>query len=161
MGGSGVHIAAVCGGRVTDFGITDANNMGAAMAPAAADTIFNFLQDTSTSPDDYDLIVTGDLSSVGGELLCELLSRKGVNLGKNYTDCGLLIYDRNKQDVHAGGSGCGLLGGGAQFVYSQQNGAQGAEQRAVHRHRRPDVSHLLPAGREHPGIAHLVHLVTA
>ena len=107
MGGNGVRIAAVCAGRVTDLGITDANNMGAAMAPAAADTIANFLQDTATSPDDYDLIVTGDLSAVGSELLCELLSRKGITLGKNYTDCGLLIYDRNKQDVHAGGSGCG------------------------------------------------------
>ena len=161
MGGSGVHIAAVCGGRVTDFGITDANNMGAAMAPAAADTIFNFLQDTSTSPDDYDLIVTGDLSSVGGELLCELLSRKGVNLGKNYTDCGLLIYDRNKQDVHAGGSGCGCSAAVLNsYILSKME--------------RKELNSVLfigtgalmsptssQQGESIPGIAHLVHLVTA
>ena len=68
MGGGKVHVEAVCGGRITDLGVTDANNMGAAMAPAAADTIFNFLTDTNTKPEDYDLILTGDLSAVGSEL---------------------------------------------------------------------------------------------
>ena len=107
MGGSGVHIASVCIGRINDLGITDANNMGAAMAPAAADTIANFLQDTNTQPEDYDLILTGDLSAVGSELLLELLGRKNINLGTRHADCGMMMYDRNKQDVHAGGSGCG------------------------------------------------------
>ncbi len=107
LGGGGVRVAAVCGGRVTDLGIHDANNMGAAMAPAAADTIANFLNDTNTTPEDYDLILTGDLSQVGSELLHELLSRQGISLGNRHSDCGLMLYDRETQDVHAGGSGCG------------------------------------------------------
>ncbi len=107
MGGGKVHVEAVCGGRITDLGVNDANNMGAAMAPAAADTIYNFLTDTNTRPEDYDLILTGDLSAVGSELLQELLQRKGIDLGTRHADCGLMMYDRHTQDVHAGGSGCG------------------------------------------------------
>ena len=107
MGGGKVHVEAVCGGRITDLGVTDANNMGAAMAPAAADTIFHFLTDTNTKPEDYDLILTGDLSAVGSAVLQELLQRKGIDLGTRHADCGLMIYDRHTQDVHAGGSGCG------------------------------------------------------
>ena len=105
--GSGVGIESVCIGRVCDLGVTDMNNMGAAMAPAAADTIGRFLQDTGTTPGDYDLIATGDLGQVGSELCRELLAQQGVTLGGNYTDCGLLLFDRQRQDVHAGGSGCG------------------------------------------------------
>lgn len=107
MGGDGVRVAAVCGGRMMDMGITDANNMGAAMAPAAADTLLHFWQDTHTAPEDYDLVVTGDLSQVGSDLLHQLLAREGVTLGSRHADCGLLLYDRKRQDVHAGGSGCG------------------------------------------------------
>ena len=107
LGGGGVQVRAVCGGRVVDMGITDANNMGAAMAPAAADTLTRFLRDTRTSPQDYDLIVTGDLSAMGAELLCDLLQKGGIRLGNRYNDCGLMLYDRQRQDVHAGGSGCG------------------------------------------------------
>ena len=107
LGGSGVKIADVCIGRIVDLNITDANNMGAAMAPAAADTLQNFLQDTGTSPDDYDLILSGDLGAVGSELFKELLERQQIKLGGNYNDCGLMLFDRAKQDVHAGGSGCG------------------------------------------------------
>ncbi len=107
LGGSGVHIAAMCAGRVVDLGVTDANNMGAAMAPAAADTIYRFLQDTDTDPEDYDAVITGDLAAVGSVLLNELLTEKGVALGKRHLDCGLMLFDREKQDVHAGGSGCG------------------------------------------------------
>jgi len=83
------------------------NNMGAAMAPAAADTISRFLEDTGTAPGDYDLIITGDLGQVGSELCRQLMADKGYTLGGNYTDCGLLLFDRQRQDVHAGGSGCG------------------------------------------------------
>ena len=107
LGGSGVKIADVCIGRIVDLNITDANNMGAAMAPAAADTLQNFLQDTGTSPDDYDLILSGDLGAVGSELFKELLERQQIKLGGNYNDCGLMLFDRAKQDVPAGGSGCG------------------------------------------------------
>jgi len=92
---------------VQDLGVTDMNNMGAAMAPAAADTIGRFLRDTGTVPGDYDLIATGDLGAVGSALCRQMLSRQGITLGDNYTDCGLLLFDRQRQDVHAGGSGCG------------------------------------------------------
>lgn len=105
--GDGVVVDSVCFGRVCDLGVTDMTNMGAAMAPAAADTIARYLQDTGTAPTDYDLIVTGDLGKVGSDLCRQLLERQGVTLGENYTDCGLLLFDRQRQDVHAGGSGCG------------------------------------------------------
>lgn len=95
-------------GTVVDMGITDSNNMGAAMAPAAKKTISDFLKDTKTVPEDYDLILTGDLGSVGSELLKELLLREeGVDIGRVHKDCGVMIYDPIKQDVHSGGSGCG------------------------------------------------------
>lgn len=98
-----VHI-----GAIGDLGITDAANMGAAMAPAACKTLGNFFRDTKTSPEDYDGIFSGDLGFVGSELLKELMKREcGITLGENYKDCGLMIYDREKQDVHSGGSGCG------------------------------------------------------
>lgn len=160
MGGSGVHIAAVCFGRINDLGITDANNMGAAMAPAAADTIANFLTDTATTPEDYDLIVTGDLSQVGSELLRDLLERKGIKLGSKHADCGLMMYDREKQDVHAGGSGCGCS---ASILCSY----------FLSKLEKKELNNLLfvatgalmsptssQQGESIPGIAHLVHLVT-
>ena len=102
------RIAAVTFGKIVDLGIKDANNMGAAMAPAAADTIAAFLEDTNTKPTDYDLILTGDLGTVGTALLAELLEKDHqIDIRAVHNDCGLLIYDREKQDVHAGGSGCG------------------------------------------------------
>ncbi len=100
-------ISAVTVGRITDLGVTDANNMGAAMAPAAARTLSDFFKDTNTTPDDYDRIFTGDLGKIGSNLLYELLEKEGVKLQHKHRDCGLLIYNRNTQDVHAGGSGCG------------------------------------------------------
>ncbi len=102
------RVTQVCMGRVVDLGITDANNMGAAMAPAAADTLLSFFADTKTQPEDYDLIVTGDLGQIGHDLLMQLMNEQSCPLSDDrYTDCGLLIYDRKAQDVHAGGSGCG------------------------------------------------------
>ena len=106
-GGDGVRIGAACVGRVCDLGITDMNNMGAAMAPAAADTLTRFFADTGTGPADYAMIVTGDLGQIGSALLRQLMEKAGTPLGDNYTDCGLLLFDRTRQDVHAGGSGCG------------------------------------------------------
>ena len=94
-------------GTVVDQGITDANNMGAAMAPAAYDTIRTHFDDLNLSPSDYDLIVTGDLGMVGKEILLELFRRDGMGIGGVYDDCGTMIFDLQKQDVHAGGSGCG------------------------------------------------------
>ena len=100
-------ISAFCPGTIIDMGISDINNMGAAMAPAAADTLKKYFRDTKTSPDSYDLILTGDLGSIGHELVKSLLERENISLGANYLDCGMMIFDADKQDVHAGGSGCG------------------------------------------------------
>ena len=94
-------------GKITELGVIDANNMGAAMAPAAADTIITFLYDTDTSPDDYDMIITGDLGSLGSELLYKLTEEKGMILRCKHKDCGNMIFDPMTQDVHSGGSGCG------------------------------------------------------
>jgi stage V sporulation protein AD len=101
------YVRAVTIGTIEDKGQADANNMGAAMAPAAAETLRRYFADTLTSPQNYDLILTGDLGFVGSALLRELLGREGIRLEKNHADCGLLLYDRDKQDVDAGGSGCG------------------------------------------------------
>ena len=102
------RITRVCMGRVVDLGVTDANNMGAAMAPAAADTLLALLGDTGTSPSDYDLIITGDLGQVGRDLLLQLMREQRTPVDERcHRDCGLMIYDREAQDAHAGGSGCG------------------------------------------------------
>lgn len=102
-----VKVKALCIGKILDLGVKDINNMGAAMAPAAADTIVNFLKYTSSSPEDYDLILTGDLGEIGTTILNELVEREGFAFKGRHQDCGLLLFDRNAQDVHAGGSGCG------------------------------------------------------
>lgn len=106
--GSGIKVKAVQIGTITDLGITDANNMGAAMAPAAARTIADFLNDTGSKPQDYDLILTGDLGYTGSELLYQLLEQDHkIKLRGYHRDCGMMIYDLKKQDVNSGGSGCG------------------------------------------------------
>lgn len=105
--GIGPVVQAATVGKICDWGIRDANNMGAAMAPAAYDTIRRHFDDLGLTPEYYDLIVTGDLGSVGKEILLDLFRRDGVSLGGRYDDCGTMIYDPQKQDVHAGGSGCG------------------------------------------------------
>ena len=101
------YIRALTVGTIIDMGIKDANNMGAAMAPAAYDTIKTHFENTGTKPEDYDLILTGDLGFVGSEILRDLFLQDGVTLGERYDDCGLMLFDRETQDVHAGGSGCG------------------------------------------------------
>ena len=98
-------------GRIVDKGISDASNMGAAMAPAAAQTIHDFLTDTNTVAEDYDLILTGDLGKVGSELLYELMLQEyGIEIRSVHNDSGLMIYNLNEQDVHSGGSGCACCG---------------------------------------------------
>ena len=94
-------------GRVQDSGVKDAANMGAAMAPAALDTLCRFFEETHTRPEDYDLILTGDLGYEGGEILCSLMQAEGHDIAPVYNDCGQMIYHKNGQDVHGGGSGCG------------------------------------------------------
>jgi stage V sporulation protein AD len=106
--GDGIKIKAVQIGTITDLGINDANNMGAAMAPAAARTIQDFLKDSNTKPSDYDLILTGDLGFTGTQLLYELMEREyKTKIEKYHKDCGMLIYNLKEQDVNSGGSGCG------------------------------------------------------
>ena len=105
--GEGPRITACTIGTVTELGITDANNMGASMAPAAYHTIRAHFDDLHTRPEDFDLIITGDLGQLGKELLLDLARQDGVSLGGKIADCGTLVFDNTTQDVHAGGSGCG------------------------------------------------------
>lgn len=105
--GAGPFLRSATIGTIVDAGIKDANNMGAAMAPAAFETLRAHFDDLHRAPGDYDLIVTGDLGKLGSELVRELFAREGVRLKERYQDCGVLIFDTEKQDVHCGGSGCG------------------------------------------------------
>ena len=156
--GKGPYIDAVTFGEIEDYGITDINNMGAAMAPAAASTIKHFFEDTNTSPEDYDVIYTGDLGYVGTQLLYELCDREGIDLRCRHSDCGTIIFDRENQDVHAGGSGCGCS---ASVLCSF----------IMHRFEDGDFKNILfmstgalmsPTssfqGESIPGIAHLLHI---
>ncbi len=100
-------ITGITTGKVVDYGVKDSLNMGACMAPAAADVIYQHLKDFKRQPEEYDKIVTGDLGSVGKEILCKLLKDQGFDISKVHMDCGMEIYDDPEQDTHAGGSGCG------------------------------------------------------
>ena len=102
-----VRVCEALAGIVVEMGISDASNMGAAMAPAAADTLRRYFSESRRSPEDFDMIVTGDLGREGGDILCELLLSDGIDIRKNHRDCGVMIYDIERQDKHAGGSGCG------------------------------------------------------
>lgn len=104
--GDGPRATCATIGKVVDKGIKDPNDMGAAMAPAAADTLVQHFRDFAKSPQDYDLIVTGDLGRVGLDIARELLAKEGFEAGDRFSDCGVLIYDK-KQDIHSGASGCG------------------------------------------------------
>ena len=156
----GAYINSVTFGKIVDFGICDANNMGAAMAPAAADTLINFFKDTNSAPEDYDIIFTGDLGRVGTLALYELCLKDGVDIRCRHSDCGTIIFDRDKQDVHAGGSGCGCS---ASVLCSY----------VMHRLERGELSNILfmstgalmsPTssyqGESIPSIAHLLNIRT-
>lgn len=108
--GQGPYIHAACAGKIIDMGINDVNNMGGAMAGAAADTLTAIFEDTKTKPEDYDMILTGDLANVGSDVLCELMDKNGYNIYPKHKDCGKMIFNIEEQDVHAGGSGCGCCG---------------------------------------------------
>lgn len=105
--GQGPEIDCVTIGKICDYGVKDPANMGAAMAPAAAETISQHFKDTGRSYDYYDMVLTGDLGYVGRELCNELLEKVDIKLGERYNDCGILIFDVQGQDMHSGGSGCG------------------------------------------------------
>ena len=107
--GTGPYITHITPGRIVDMGIKDANNMGAAMAPAALDTLIAHFQDTGRKPSYYDLIITGDLGYIGKDILTDLAKTKGYNIKSNYNDCGVLIFNKDEQDTHSGGSGCACV----------------------------------------------------
>lgn len=154
----GICICSVTFGEIEDFKIKDANNMGAAMAPAAASTLLHYFEDSNSSPEDYDIIYTGDLGYVGTNLFYQLLEREGVDIKCRHSDCGLIIFDRDSQDVHSGGSGCGCS-------------ASVLSSFIMHRFEKNDFSNILfmstgalmsPTssfqGESIPGIAHLLNI---
>ena len=108
--GNGPFVTHVTPGKIIDMGIKDANNMGAAMAPAALDTLITHFQDTGRNPSYYDAIVTGDLGHIGKEILTDLAKQEGYDIKANYDDCGVLIFNKEAQDTHSGGSGCACCG---------------------------------------------------
>lgn len=158
--GNGPYITHATTGRIVDAGIKDANNMGAAMAPAAYETLKAHFADTGRTPEYYDVIVTGDLGAVGHDLLEELFRRDGSTLGANYLDCGVLIFDRLKQDVHSGGSGCGCSAS-VFCSYLMQNLANGTWKRLLFA---PTGALLSPTssqqGESIPGICHAIAVET-
>ena len=108
--GDGPKITHITTGKIIDMGVTDANNMGAAMAPAAADTLTAHFKELNIQPSEYDLILTGDLGVVGSDILIGLMNDNGFNIAGIHNDCGKLIFDIKAQDVHSGASGCGCCG---------------------------------------------------
>ena len=143
-------------GKIVDYGVKDKSNMGACMAPAAADTIAAHLRDFKRKPQDYDKIITGDLGAVGKEILLQLLQEHGFDATEVHEDCGMLIYDNEWQDTHSGGSGCGCSA--ATFAsYLLNELREGTWSRILFV---PTGALLSPVssneGRTIPGIAHAV-----
>lgn len=156
--GNGPRLKHCTIGKVVDMGVTDINNMGAAMAPAACDTIKSFLIDTKTKPSDYDLILTGDLGRTGSQLLLELLQKENIDISRQHNDCGMMIYDIEKQDVHAGGSGCGCCGS-VLCGYVLENMCKGKLKNILVAATGALMSPTAnQQGESTPGIAHLIHL---
>ena len=156
--GRGIEVASATVGKIVDKGVKDINNMGAAMAPAAYDTILTYFNDTKTTPNDYDRIFTGDLGQVGSELLHQLLNDDGYNIDSVHRDCGLMIFDRDTQDVHAGGSGCGC--GASVLCGKILKDMESAKYRnvlfiATGALMSPTANQQ---GESIPGVAHLIHL---
>ncbi len=157
---SNIKVKSALIGKIIDKGITDANNMGAAMAGAVVDTIKRYFNNTNEKISDYDLIISGDLGFEGHAIVTKLLKDDNIDLDNKFTDCGMLIYDREKQDVHCGGSGCGCIASvlSAYFLKQLEEGT---------------VKNILTIGtgallnqnsvfqnRSIPSIAHAVHLST-
>ena len=153
-----IGIAGGCIGKIADLGVTDINNMGGAMAPAAAETIKRYLTATNTKPKDYDFIVTGDLGIVGSKLLCELLEKEKIDISAQHRDCGAMIFDPEEQDTHCGGSGCGC-GGSVLCGYFLPKPASGESKNILFAATGALMSPMsLQQGETIPSISHLVHL---
>ncbi|MCL2617783.1 MAG: stage V sporulation protein AD [Defluviitaleaceae bacterium] len=161
LGGEGPYVRGITTGKIIDMGVKDMANMGAAMAPAAADTMAAHLREFGRSPGYYDVIATGDLGYVGRELVVELMAEQGYDIRANYTDCGIEIYDQQTQDTHSGGSGCAcsavtfaamyypkLVSGELRRVLLIPTGALGNQTTALQ-------------GESIPGIAHAVVIESA
>ena len=154
--GDGPKITHITTGKVIDKGITDVSNMGAAMAPAAIDTLIAHFNDTGRTPDYYDMILTGDLGVIGSDILTELMLKEGFDLHQLHNDCGKMIYDIEKQDVHAGGSGCGCFGSvfcGYIFNELRKNNIKKILVMATGALMNPTV---IEQGESIPGVAHAV-----
>lgn len=152
------YIKAVTIGKIKDMGITDANNMGAAMATAAYDTISRHLANTNQSIDSFDLILTGDLGKVGSDILAELFKKDKVNISGKHNDCGIMLYDMQKQDVHSGGSGCGCSASvlcGYVLREIQQGRLKNVLFAATGALMSPTI---VQQGESIPGISHAVHI---
>lgn len=147
-----------CIGKVVDWDISDVNNMGSAMAPSSADTIKTYLTDTGYKPSDFDCIVTGDLGLIGSTLLQQILQKDNIDITQQHHDCGVMMFDIERQDKHAGGSGCGcsasilcgywlpkIQSGEFKNVLFMSTGALMSPM-------------LLQQGESIPGITHLIHL---
>lgn len=104
--GGAPYITSITTGKIIDMGITNQSNMGAAMAPAAVDTLLSHFKDTGRQPNYYDVIVSGDLGHIGKDIVIDMMKKEGYDLSSNYTDCGVEIFNKETQDTHAGGSGC-------------------------------------------------------
>ena len=145
-------------GIVVDMGVTDANNMGAAMAPAAVSTLMRYFDQSGTLPADYDLIVTGDLGWEGSRILCDLMMAEGLDIASHHNDCGKMIFSRNTQDTHSGGSGCGCAAtvlGGYLLPKLQRGELHRILFMATGAMMSPDS---VKQGQSIPGVAHLVCL---
>ena len=155
--GEGPYVTEVAPGRIVDKGINDINNMGAAMAPAAMDTLTAYFEETGKGPDDFDLILTGDLGLEGHSVTLALMKNLGYDMTRVYNDCGLLLYGRGSQDVHCGGSGCGCS---ASVICGHvlKRLAKGELRDVLYLATGALMSpNSLKQGSTIPGIAHLVH----
>lgn len=153
---SHARITGITTGKIMDYGVKDSMNMGAAMAPAAADCIAQNFEDFKRSPEDYDKIITGDLGTIGKEILIDLLKEKGYDISLVHTDCGIEIFDGEKQNTGAGGSGCGCSA-----VTLSGHFLKHIEKGSMHRILFVPTGALLSTvsfneGKSVPGIAHAV-----
>ena len=154
---SKIRITSATFGKVVDYGIADVNNMGAAMAPAAMDTLIAHFRDTNTKPKDYDLILTGDLGKLGSEILMELMEREGYKLGVNYSDCGQMMYNDTQKTFQGGsGAGCSAIVLNS-YVFKKME--EGVYKKVLFCATGALLSTLSSQqGDTIPGICHLVHL---
>jgi len=154
------YVRRVCVGSIENKNVKDVNNMGAAMAPAAALTLRRYFEDTLTGPDNYDVILTGDLGEVGSDLFRSLMERDGYKLRGKHADCGLILFDKDTQEVDAGGSGCGCSAA-VLCAYLLPAMREGKINEALFMATGALMSPTsIQQGQNIPGIAHLVHLST-